>query len=99
MKNTPENIVKKEVRDWLDIKGWYRFHLLQGLGSYPGLSDMVACKDGIVLFIECKAKGKHQSPKQEDFESELKAQGCHYVLAYGYEDVEKYLRTLNVNWK
>jgi len=94
MNKTPENLVKQEIRDWLDIKGWYRFHLLQGLGSYPGLPDMIAYKNGVVLFVECKAEGGRQSQKQLDFERKLKEQGCHYVLVYGYEDIEEYLRTI-----
>jgi len=88
---TPETGVKHQVKDYLRLRGWMVYHNLAGLGCYPGLSDMVAIKDGVVLFIECKAGIGRQSDKQRMFQVSLEAHGGRYVLAYGYEDVERYL--------
>lgn len=96
-KSSPENDVKKEIKDWLDIIGFFRYHNLQGLGSYPGTPDIVAVKDGHVLFIEAKAPGKKQSDNQIKFQDDLIEHGGDYVLAYGFEDVEKYWT--NLTWE
>ena len=63
-KKTPETIVKTEVKSWLNWNGWFTHHLMAGLGSYPGLSDIIAMKNGVVLFIEIKSKTGKQSENQ-----------------------------------
>ena len=85
---TPENLVKKQVRDYLRIRGWFVFPVMQGLGSYPGISDLIACKNGRVLFIECKAPGGVLSNYQRRFMQSVVESGCEYIIARGYEDVE-----------
>lgn len=86
---TPETAVKHQIRDYLRSFGWFVYHNMAGLGSYPGLSDMVAVKDGFVLFIEAKAGNGRQSDNQVRFQNLIESHGGNYVLAYGYEDVEK----------
>lgn len=90
-----ENDVKKQVKQYLRINGWFVFHVLQGLGCYPGISDFIAVKNGRVVFIECKkpksgnkAKG-NQSKHQIKFQNEIENAGSEYILAYGIEEVEK----------
>lgn len=90
MKNTPENQVKREIKDWLTINGWFHFPVTQGLGSYPGIPDRIAIKNGIVLFIECKAEKGKLSQNQIQFAIDVKKHGGDYVLAYGYEDIVHY---------
>jgi len=87
-KQTPENLVKKQVRDYLRIRGWFVFPVMQGLGSYPGISDLIACKNGRVLFVECKAPRGRLSTYQRRFKESIEASGCEYIEARGYEDVE-----------
>jgi len=84
-----ESDIRRQIRDYLRLKGWFTFHLLQGLGSYPGLSDLVALKAGQVLFIELKRPGGRQSEKQKEFQHNVEAQGCRYILARGIEDLQK----------
>ena len=49
-----EKDIRRVCKDYLEVKGWFVFYLLQGLGCYPGLADMGAIKDGRTLFIETK---------------------------------------------
>ena len=102
---TPETALKNQVRQYLRFKGWFCFHLLQGLGCYPGLSDMAAIKAGRVLWIEVKAPGSagqksipgmgkkqsrgRQSECQARFQSDLEAHGGEYVLVWSLEDLMK----------
>lgn len=87
MKLTPENIVKRQIKDYLWIKGWFNFPLLQSLGSYPGAPDRIAIKDGRVLFLEIKAPKGKQSPYQKRFEKYITHCGGEYLLARCVEDV------------
>ena len=86
-----ENQVKAQVREGLNAFGWFNWANLQGLGSKKGLTDRTAIKNGVVLWIECKRPGKPLSPKQEEFRDELILAGGHFILAYSFHDVVKYL--------
>ena len=82
-----EKDIRRVCKDYLEIKGWFVFHLLQGLGCYPGLTDMVAIKDGRVLFIEVKKPGGKQSQFQKDFQTLIEAHGGEYILVKCLEDL------------
>ena len=84
-----ESEVRRQIQDYLKWQGWFVFYLLQGLGSYPGLSDLVAVKGGRVVFLEVKRpKGGKQSEKQERFQQRLEAAGGEYIVARDIADVE-----------
>lgn len=89
MKPTPENIVKRQIKDYLWLRGWFNFPLMQGLGCYPGAPDRIAIKDGRVLFIEVKAPKGNQSPYQKRFQKYTELSGGEYVLARSVDDVIK----------
>ena len=83
-----ESDVRKVCKDYLQFKGWFVFYLLQGLGCYPGLTDMVAIKDGRVLFIELKRPGRSkQSKLQKIFQDDIERAGGEYILAECLEDL------------
>jgi len=90
-KQTPENLVKAEVKMWLDAHGFFHFPLTAGLGSYPGLPDRIAVKNGVVLFIEIKAPNGKLSEAQAWFGECIHAEDCYYIVARGYEDIEAYI--------
>ena len=89
---TPETIIKKEIKDWLKLNRWFVFHLLAGLGGYAGISDLIAIKDGTVLFIEVKTKNGKMSPGQIKFQVDCCVNGGRYIIARGYEDIKKYIK-------
>ncbi|MBA7538824.1 hypothetical protein ES705_31101 [subsurface metagenome] len=82
-----EKDVRKVCKDYLLLKGWFVFHLLQGLGCYPGLADMGAIKDGRTLFIETKKPGGKQSEAQKIFQADIERAGEEYVLVSCLEDL------------
>jgi hypothetical protein len=65
---------------------------MQGLGSYRGISDLIAIKNGRVLFIECKAPEGQLSKYQKRFKRNIEASGGIYIVARGYEDIEEVIR-------
>ena len=83
-----EKDIRRVCRDYLKVKGWFVFHLLQGLGCYPGLTDMIAIKGGRVLFIEYKKPGRSkQSEKQKQFQANIEKMGGEYILVKCLEDL------------
>ena len=54
-----ESEITQEIRRYLKIRGVWHFKQWQGLGSFPGISDIIGLYRGIGLFIEVKtSKGK-----------------------------------------
>jgi hypothetical protein len=90
MKHTPENLVKEQIKDYLNIMGWFHFPITQGIGSFKGICDRIAIKKGKVLFIECKGPNGKLTPHQERFKKYIEMHGGIYVEARSYEDVAKH---------
>jgi len=87
-----EKDVKRQVRDYLRIRGWFVFHVWQGGMSFKGISDLIAIKNGKVLFIECKSPKGQLRLDQKKFKESIEASGGIYVVARGYEDVEEVIK-------
>ncbi len=83
-----ETAIRKQIQDYLRWTGWFVYYNLAGLGSYPGLSDLVAVRGGRVVHIEVKTPKGVQSEKQKRFQRKLEAAGGEYVLARSVADVE-----------
>ena len=79
--------IRRQVRDYLRVKGWFVFHILQGLGCYLGITDLIAVRDGRIVFIELKTKTGKQSDYQKQFQADLEAAGGEYILCRGIDDL------------
>ena len=85
-----ETDIRRQVRDYLRIKGWFCFHVLQGgVGVYRGITDLIAAKDGRVLFIELKTARVRQSEHQKKFQADIETHGGEYVLSRGVDDLQE----------
>ncbi len=84
-----ETDIRRQVRDYLRIKGWFVFYVLQGLGAYRGIPDLIAVKNGRALFIELKTARGRQSDHQKKFQVDLEAAGGEYILCRGADDLLK----------
>jgi len=91
---TEETAIKKQIKQYLDYTGWFSFHVLQGLGSFHGVPDKIAIKNGIVLFIEIKSSTGRQSGHQKRFQELIENHGGYYLLARSVEDVDRYISNL-----
>ncbi len=83
-----ETEIRGAIRDYLRYQGWFVFHHLQGLGCYPGLSDLEAVKDGRTVYIEVKTATGKQRPDQVKFQKDIEEHGGTYILARSLDDVE-----------
>ena len=83
-----ENDIKNQVKDYLNLKGWFHFPLTAGMGSYKGSPDRIAIKDGRVLFLEIKKPigWKHGDP-QKQFQKDIKEHQGEYYLITCLEDL------------
>ena len=77
------------MKDYLSIKGWFNFPLTAGMGSYKGICDRIAIKNGRVLFIEVKRPGGKQSVNQMAFQNDIWAKGGQYILVKCLDDLIK----------
>lgn len=82
-----EKEIRNQIQSYLRCAGWFVYYNLAGLGSYPGLSDLVAIRDGQIIHIEIKNKHGLQSDKQRAFQKNLEAAGGIYILARDLRDV------------
>jgi len=77
------------VKDYLDIMGWYSFPILQGLGSFDGIPDRIAIKNGRTIYIECKSPTGTQRPAQIEFERNINYQKGEYLLIDNLDELIK----------
>lgn len=88
---TEESQIKSQIKDYLDLKGYFHFPILQGLGAAKGIPDRIAVHNGIFYGIEVKAKRGFLSEHQIKFKNDLVAAGGVYIEARSLEDVMKFL--------
>ena len=81
--------MKRAVKDYLNIKGWFHFHILQGVGSFKGIPDIIAIKQGRVLFLEIKRPKGNQSEYQRQFQIFIESHGGEYYVVRSLEDLMK----------
>lgn len=82
-----EKTVKEGVRNFLRFEGWYVINCFQGLGCFPGLSDLICIKKGVVLFIEIKTATGKQSEHQIKFEHEIKSRNGNYLVIRSVDEI------------
>ena len=82
-----ENDIKRQVKDLLSLKGYFHFHILQGLGAYRGIPDIIAIKNNRVLFLEIKRPKGKQSEYQKQFQLFIEGQGGEYYIVKSLEDL------------
>ena len=88
-KKISENDVKRQVKDYLSIKRYYHFPILQGLGAKRGIPDIIAIKNNRVLFLECKRPGGKQSEYQKQFQADIEGHDGEYYTVKSLDDLLK----------
>lgn len=88
---TEETQIKRDIRQYLQVKRIFFWHNLQGLGCFRGLPDFMALKDGKIYGIEVKGKKGMLSKYQEEFLKEFLDYGGIVIVARSWMDVSKYL--------
>lgn len=85
-----EAAIRKQVTEYLRLRGWFVWYQLQGLGAYRGSPDLMAAKDGKTIAVELKKAKGYQSEKQKQFQDDYENAGCVYILTRGIEDLQQH---------
>ena len=85
-----ERDVLSAVRQWLRLKGYFVIRIQQGMGCYPGVSDLVAVRNGQVLWVETKRPGGKLSAVQEKFRESIQAHGGTYLVVSDIRQLEEF---------
>ena len=85
---TPEGCIKRDVKYYLKLKGWFVFHNQQSALSYPGITDLTAIKDGVVLWVEIKTPKSKLHAAQEIFKAEIERHAGKYITVRSVEDLK-----------
>ena len=86
-KVTPETAIKRSVKQYLQIKGWFIFPLLAGLGAYKGIADFYAIKDGRGIWMEIKTPTGKQTEHQVKFEQNIQSRGGEYMIVRDVQEL------------
>ncbi len=92
-KNGQENLLKKEVKRFLDVCG-VKWFMPVPTGYSPGAVDFLCCARGMFLAIETKAGDNDPTKRQWDFLIETMQAGGSAVLAYTLGEVEEAIRAI-----
>ena len=84
-----ESDIKKLTRDYMQIRGWFIFPVVQSMGCYKGISDFIAIKAGRTVYIETKSPAGKQRPEQVTFQENIEEKGGEYFLVDCYENLIK----------
>ena len=84
-----EEEVRKELKEYLKKAGWFIFQISQkGYRCHKGISDSIAVKNGIVIFLEAKREvGGKQSDEQKVFENDIVSHGGNYLCCNSLENL------------
>lgn len=84
-----ESDIQKQIKEYLQLNGWFVVKIHQSLGSYKGIADLYAIKGGKSVWIEVKTQKGHQSDYQKQFQKDIEAHGGIYIIAKCVEDITK----------
>ena len=79
--------IQRSIKEYLQWRGWFVVKVHQSLGSYRGIADMYALKNGRSVWIEVKTPAGRQSTDQQRFQRDIEAHGGEYMIARSVDDV------------
>lgn len=85
--NLSEAAITKSIRQLLKTLGIWHYKQAQGLGSTPGIPDIIGIFNGRYLGIEVKTARGRLSDKQQQKIDEINAQGGLAFVARSVDDV------------
>jgi Holliday junction resolvase len=91
-KLTPETALKKAIKQILTNCGWFNHSILQSMGAYPGIPDILAIKDGRTVMIEAKSPKGKQSEHQVEYQRRYEQAGGTYLLIDNIDTLIEWLQ-------
>ena len=103
MQKLTEDQIEQQCLQWLNFSGYFAWKVKDQVafrdGAYrkpkpfmiPGVSDVIAIKQGVVYFIEFKSATGTQSVKQKEFQKNIEMQNGNYILARSLDELKEKL--------
>ena len=88
--------IQRQIKEYLQWHGWFVVKIHQSLGSYRGIADLYALKNGQHVWIEVKTSTGRLSEHQEKFKQDVLSHGGKYIVARRIEDVEHLCKKPNL---
>ena len=92
-----EKEITKEIREYLKLHNIFHWKQWQGLGSAPGVPDIIGIYKTRFLAIEVKTKRGMLSERQAIFLNNINAEGGIGFVARSVEDVVSHLDIVDRN--
>jgi len=83
--------IKKGVTDYLKYGGWFVFYVQQGPLSYKGITDIIACRNSITIYVEIKTETDVLNHHQVKFRDNILLSGCLHVVARSINDIDRFV--------
>jgi len=83
-----EKSIQTAIRRWLKNNGWFVRKWHQGSYAGAGMPDLLAIKNGVVLFLEIKRPGGKLTKLQERTIRELSEHGANVFVVYSLKEVK-----------
>lgn len=82
-----ESEIQRGIIEYLRYTGWFVFKIHQSLGSYKGIADLYAIKNGRGHWIEVKTEKGRLSENQKAFKTDIETHGGSFLIARSIDDV------------
>lgn len=84
-----EQQIQGDIQEYLRYKGWFVFKIhQQGKYCYKGISDLIAVKNGVTIYVEVKNEKGKLRPEQLKFMEDIEQHGAKYLVARSIDDVK-----------
>ena len=85
-----EQQIQTDIKTYLEYKGFFVFKIhQQGKYCFRGISDLIAVKDGITIFVEVKTPTGKLRPEQMSFMEQIQNHGAKYIIARSLDDIRE----------
>lgn len=84
-----ESQIQSDIKSYLEYKGWFVFKIhQQSKYCFKGISDLIAVKDGVTVYIEVKTPTGKLRTEQIAFMEQIESHGARYIVARSIDDVK-----------
>ena len=88
-----EKQIQTDIQEYLRYSGWFCFKIhQQGKFCYRGITDLIAIKDGLTIYVEVKAEKAKLAADQMKFMDDVKDHGGVHIVARSIDDVRNVIK-------
>ena len=87
-----ETELKRLIKDYLNAKGIFNFHITQGIACYKGIPDKICHYKNEVIYLEIKRKGGKLSEHQKEFQEQCERDKIKYWVISELDELIELLR-------